>query len=604
MTKAYSYARFSSDEQKFGDSERRQVEAAEAWCQRKGLTIEPLTPDRGLSGFTGKHRRKGSLGKFLKEVESGRVPKGSVLLVENIDRLGREGPSKTLRQIIFKLWDFGITLQTFAPEESYPPDSENDPKFVVLILYLQRAHDESKRKSDLSNANWQRKQSLARSNGTIVTAQAPAWLRVTEWRDNGKGRKIAAKLEPIPEAVEAIKLLFRWRFNGMEWRGIVRRLNAEAAWRPKSGWSIWYVKKLAASRILIGEYQPCVKRQPTGEPVPKFYPRVISDGDFQRMQTLLDKSKTRAAFGGRISKARSLFTHLAVCGYCGGPMCYIDKGSKRGGQWLVCDAGRRGKGCQRRSIRYEEIEEMILRNCRAIKPEDVLPKPDEQADRAAELKERIAGKEAEIEGIDGQIDNYITRLGQSSDADILKRIEAKVAALRDHKAAAEAERAADRVELEKAEHDHKSFAEWQSGLKTLVAKLKSGDVDLRLKMRAHLRRFLARIVVFADGKQSPPRIPKGASKEQASFIEDLRQRRATKEGRFVNLIYVTGDHELGLAPPGSVAFTKGSLYPTIGLAGPKRLEFVGHEEELFNDWKARQLQRFTIRPAKHHQAFI
>ena len=85
--------------------------------------------DRGLSGYHGLHRTKGVLGTFLRCVENGEVIPGSILVVENIDRLSREGAIKTLQQIIFKLWDRGITLQTLSPEESYEPGCGNDPKF-------------------------------------------------------------------------------------------------------------------------------------------------------------------------------------------------------------------------------------------------------------------------------------------------------------------------------------------------------------------------------------------------------------------------------------------------------------------------------------------
>ena len=59
-----------------------------------------------------------------------------------------------LNLAVEKLWDKGIVLQTLHPEETYEPGCSNSPKFVVLILYLQRAHDESLRKSERVSANW------------------------------------------------------------------------------------------------------------------------------------------------------------------------------------------------------------------------------------------------------------------------------------------------------------------------------------------------------------------------------------------------------------------------------------------------------------------
>src|SRR5262249_10660429 len=141
--KVFSYCRFSTPEQSMGDSERRQMEAAREWAKRKGLTLdESIKPDRGRSGRHGHHRTRGHFGEFLKTVEAGNVPRGSVLLVENIDRLGREAPADALQKIIFKLWDHGVTIQTISPEESYEPGCSKDIKFIVLILYLRQAWGE------------------------------------------------------------------------------------------------------------------------------------------------------------------------------------------------------------------------------------------------------------------------------------------------------------------------------------------------------------------------------------------------------------------------------------------------------------------------------
>ncbi len=95
-THVYSYTRFSQPDQKEGDSQERQDDKALAWAKRHGHVLDTKLKlrDKGRSAFHGHHRTKGYLGLFLKAVESGKVPKGSILLVENIDRLGRETPGE------------------------------------------------------------------------------------------------------------------------------------------------------------------------------------------------------------------------------------------------------------------------------------------------------------------------------------------------------------------------------------------------------------------------------------------------------------------------------------------------------------------------------
>jgi DNA invertase Pin-like site-specific DNA recombinase len=215
-----SYIRFSSGEQALGDSERRQLDMARAWCERKGFELDESLryTDRGLSGYDGTHRKRGALGRFLLACEEGRVPRGTILLVENLDRLGREGPANTLREIIFKLWDHGVTVVTLSPEEDYPPECANEPKFVVLILYLQRAWDESRRKSERVAANWSAwRAKVARGEVAPFPGKLPAWVSWT-------GTEFLLN----EAAAASVRLVYRWAAEGLGVRRIVKRLNGRA----------------------------------------------------------------------------------------------------------------------------------------------------------------------------------------------------------------------------------------------------------------------------------------------------------------------------------------------------------------------------------------
>lgn len=92
---AYSYVRFSTPEQRKGDSLRRQTEGAADWCKRNKVTLDTCKTlhDLGKSAFTGKHRTnpdRHALASFLALVQRGEVPHGSYLIIENLDRLSRE----------------------------------------------------------------------------------------------------------------------------------------------------------------------------------------------------------------------------------------------------------------------------------------------------------------------------------------------------------------------------------------------------------------------------------------------------------------------------------------------------------------------------------
>src|SRR5689334_17922693 len=98
---AISYARFSDPKQEDGDSEDRQLQMFLRFCE-----IHKLTPaaqnfmDRGRSGYHGKHRTKGQF-KLLEEMAKRKeFPKGTVIVIEAWDRLGRMVPDKQTELVV------------------------------------------------------------------------------------------------------------------------------------------------------------------------------------------------------------------------------------------------------------------------------------------------------------------------------------------------------------------------------------------------------------------------------------------------------------------------------------------------------------------------
>src|SRR5690606_33715882 len=89
---AYSYVRMSTDAQQKCDSLRRQTELSKAYAERSGLTLveDFKLHDIGVSAFKGDNAATGALRRFLEAVENGKIPQGSYLLVESLDRLSRD----------------------------------------------------------------------------------------------------------------------------------------------------------------------------------------------------------------------------------------------------------------------------------------------------------------------------------------------------------------------------------------------------------------------------------------------------------------------------------------------------------------------------------
>jgi DNA invertase Pin-like site-specific DNA recombinase len=308
-SRVFSYVRFSTPEQALGRSEARQLEVAKKFAEERGLPFDETLADRGRSGFHGVHRKKGVLGQFLQRAKAGDVPPGSFLVVENVDRLGREGVWDTLKETIFALVEARVPIYLTGSRIEFDRTAMGDWRMQWLISEIVRAHEESKRKSELSRDNWRRKQADAHRERRVVTGMAPAWLRVND--DGG--------FEPIPEAAEAVRLIYTLKAQGLGYGAIERRLNAEARWippikkgggRPRKdgvpaarqetmGWRMSYLKKILTNRAVLGEYQPHraekveeggvrkLVRVPAGEVIPDYFPRVVEPGLFATVERLL-----------------------------------------------------------------------------------------------------------------------------------------------------------------------------------------------------------------------------------------------------------------------------------------------------------------------------
>jgi DNA invertase Pin-like site-specific DNA recombinase len=101
----------SSAEQVKGDSLRRQLERSRLYAEKHGLALDESLQDLGVSAYRGTNRIKGALFGFLKLVRAGRVPRGSYLLIENLDRLSRENAYDAMKGPFSDLIDAGTPAE-------------------------------------------------------------------------------------------------------------------------------------------------------------------------------------------------------------------------------------------------------------------------------------------------------------------------------------------------------------------------------------------------------------------------------------------------------------------------------------------------------------
>ncbi|MCC4854833.1 recombinase family protein [Vibrio lentus] len=120
LAQVYSYKRFSSVEQKKGNSLERQNNYAIEIAKKYKLKLnEDLDmTDEALLAFHDEHVSKGVLGTFIKAVQDGAVASGSILIVESLDRLSRQLPLQAQMQFN-DLLEIDITIITATDSQVY-----------------------------------------------------------------------------------------------------------------------------------------------------------------------------------------------------------------------------------------------------------------------------------------------------------------------------------------------------------------------------------------------------------------------------------------------------------------------------------------------------
>lgn len=423
MPVAYSYIRFSTSEQKKGDSVRRQTELSERYASAHGLTLDNSVHlhDLGLSAFDRSNIERGALGGFLEAVKRGRIVPGSFLLVESLDRLSRDKVLAAL-EIFISILRQGITIVTLADNMVYSAESvgENFSSLIISITIMARAHEESAMKSRRISAAWEAKR--ARIDEKKLTARCPAWMQLSP--DRTEFMLIPERVELVMEIIDMVK-------SGMGQALIAKRLNERAVPPVSShgkGWYPSYINKIITNTALYGEFQPQLwnggKLTPHGVPVPDYYPSLITKEEFFYLQNLRSERLFTGARARKGTEVPNLFSGLVKCGYCGSTMILAGGSAQRirsedgksvtrpGKKVLVCDGARRGRGCFAVQWAYKDFERSFLTFCRTIHLDEILS----DVEAAEGEKDRQLSLAGRLQSLESAINEGNTRLERLMDA--------------------------------------------------------------------------------------------------------------------------------------------------------------------------------------------
>jgi DNA invertase Pin-like site-specific DNA recombinase len=469
-TLAYSYIRFSNPQQAEGDSLRRQTERAAAYCRRRGLTLDTSLTlhDLGVSAFRGANAAVGNFRTFLEAVRAGRVPEGSVLIVESFDRISRQGIDEGY-DLIKSILKSGVRIATLSPEREFDREAVRSLSrgALEIQIILERAAEESERKSDRVGAAWRRKQKDA-AGGAVMTRRLPGWVTV-----NGDGR-----LALVPAKVKAVRAIFRLALGGANPCAIARHLNARRV--PVLGrrvykgrpvvWGESLVRHFLTSRSVLGEYQPCRNGEPSAPAVPDYYPAVVEPDDFYRVQAMVRPLGVHRR--GRKGAHVNLFAGLLRVAGTGASLVYNHVNGKAAK--LTPSAPHHGRGGKWCSYPAAPFERGILSRLREVKASDVAPEGEGPAARVEAAAARLAEAEELVTAWTRKMDNPA----------LIEVVAAKLVEFGEAKKKLAAE-------LAEAQQEAASpLSESWGGFRSLAALLgdDGGDKELREKVKVALRR--------------------------------------------------------------------------------------------------------------------
>ncbi len=490
--RVYSYLRFSDPKQAAGSSADRQLEYARRWAAERGLTLDSTLSmqDEGLSAYHQRHVTRGALGVFLQAIDDGRIPAGSVLIVEGLDRLSRAEPIQAQAQLA-QIINAGITVVTASDGREYNREGlkAQPMDLVYSLLVMIRAHEESDTKSKRVRA--------------AIHRQCQGWIDGT-WRGlvrNGKDPHWVAlegdRFVLAPERAEAVRKAISMFQDGHGAVRIMRNLDELGLQLTNGGNPSQQLYRIVRNRALIGEKVLNVDGQEYR--LPGYYPALIEPEEFASLQHVTGQRVRRKGTG----EIPSLITGLRIsyCGYCGSALVAqnlmnrarrADGKPQNGHRRLICVSNQQGAGCAvAGSCSVVPIERAVMAFCA---DQMNLSRLLEGSDRAQGIAGQLSAARAAVADTSAKVEKITDALlsadpGQSPAAFMRRAREL------------ETQMAEQQARVDALEHElataassptpalAKAWAELVEGVETL-------DYDARMKARQLVADTFDKIVIY------------------------------------------------------------------------------------------------------------
>jgi DNA invertase Pin-like site-specific DNA recombinase len=390
---AVRYARWSRGEQGRGETLHRQDREFKEFLRKHKLEPLPgyeLPADDGVSGYNGDNIKRGSLADFLTLARSGQVPRGTVLVVENQDRLSRERTSVVLK-LFQQLIESGVYIGDCFTDRIIDEKGLDDPMVLMMIVMgAARSNEYARTLGKRSHDNWEAKRRRAVEKKEPMTKMCPWWLRLREDRSG---------YDVIEEKASIMRRIFELAALGKGCHAIVDMLEREGFSSPtgKGRFHQNVVIRWLKDKAVLGHGQPCVreskhKSKAVGEAVEGYYPAIVGRETWDRVQAFVGSRNLRKGRPPKPTRVNVFQGLLFDPDYKGAPY-HIDLKDGSDYRLLKSKYGRGGS-----VISYEKLIEAFLLYVKEIDPAVFDAKEDDgveaQRDRVDKLRRKVAATNA------------------------------------------------------------------------------------------------------------------------------------------------------------------------------------------------------------------
>ena len=392
---AISYARVSTGTQATADASgiERQESAIQQWLQQH--TEYEL--DREIR-YVGSGAKAGRFEWFIEELQRGRLPQGTCLVVEKMSRLGREELDDTFETLI-RIFKAGgaLAVCSLAGGQVLRSLSSQQGAVYQLVGAIDAARIEWEDKRDRKLGSDAKRRRLIAEGGKPFRsrqkganrAMYPFWLDFDERTQKFKLNDQAKWVEQVFRLAQEVGS-----------PTIARRLKAQGVRCPtdrRKAIAASYVVKLLGDRAVLGELQHRNRKgDPVGDPVPGVFPPVITPDEWELARRAVEKRHAGQCSTG--SKRHNLFEKRIFCSQCCGRLglyqCTLElaSGELRDYRYLRClNRHKDSDACSAPRRSYDE--ERLLDRLQSFRWADYFSDAKHEAE-LSECRQQLLGAQA------------------------------------------------------------------------------------------------------------------------------------------------------------------------------------------------------------------